>query len=221
MFDVPRDPRRGRSHLEWPTALPIIRSCIANQDQKASRADRDRHSPGTAGTVVDVPTENHDSLARPTITRRSMRRQDNRFHVRLRRNFWTKLELSELRRTFPRELERWAWGPGSGTPIGWAGSRSGGGSQVKIICWQVSAGTPPGARGARAREWAQKERERERLLENAPWLPIDCVGVDATARGYGPTERKCVDDGKDENERKWAAACSTESVYGLAALNDA
>jgi len=90
-------------------------------------------------------------------------------------NFWTKFGLSELFEAYlllkdRTNAERGA--PGSGTPIGRAGPRAGGGSQVKIMCWQVSTDTPPGTREARVREWA------ERSLENASWLPIDCVGVD-------------------------------------------
>jgi len=50
-------------------------------------------------------------------------------------------------------------------------------------------------------EWAEREkekkrkreREREVVRESASRLPIDCVGVDATARGYDPVKRKCVD----------------------------
>ena len=184
-----------RLEPSWPIALPIIRSRVINQDQEASCVGA-MNTHLIRRTVVDVPKKTrftrkaHGHAAQYAQTGQSV--HSSVYCVQW--NFWTKFELSELFEAYlllkdRTNAERGA--PGSGTPIGRTGPRSGGGSQVKIMCWQVSTDTPPGTREARVREWA------ERSLENASWLPIDCVGVDATMRGCGPAERKCVDDEND------------------------
>lgn len=158
-----------RSHFDGMTDSVADRPISCHQPRGVSGSVLSQWTLTWSVGLLSTFRRKRDSLARRTITQRNMRRQDDRFAFVYcaRRIFWTKFELSELFEAYlpSRDgtgVERGA--PGSGTPIGWAGPRSGGGSQVKIICWQVSTGTPPGTRGARAHEWAEREIVEERVV---------------------------------------------------------